>query len=134
MGSLAARLGYTWGRTLFYAKGGWAFGDVTVGAHNNTGDAPFVLIGPYTILPAGGLLASGAAKVVTGTSTTLWNNGWTVGGGMEFALTDRWSAKAEYMHYDLGSSTYTTDVNGLKVDANTSGDIVRVGVNYHLYP
>ena len=21
---------------------------------------------------------------------------------MEFALTDRWSAKAEYMHYDLG--------------------------------
>ena len=31
-----------------------------------------------------------------------WLIGWTVGGGMEFALTDRWSAKAEYMYYDLG--------------------------------
>ena len=35
-----------------------------------------------------------------------WLLGWTVGGGMEFALTDRWSAKAEYMYYDLGKETY----------------------------
>jgi len=51
---------------------------------------------------------------------------------MEFALTQQWSAKAEYMHYDLGSDRYTVD-NGLLVDAKTKGDTVRVGVNFHLH-
>jgi outer membrane immunogenic protein len=64
---------------------------------------------------------------------TKWLTGWTVGGGMEFALTDRWSAKAEYMHYDLGKDTFAID-NGLTADASTRGDIVRVGVNLHLHP
>jgi opacity protein-like surface antigen len=105
LGSVAARLGYTWGRALFYAKGGWAFGDIKEDTHYN---------------------ASGATY-----STTLWANGWTLGGGVEIALTDRWSAKAEYMHYDLGNNTYTVD-NGLKVNTSTDGDIVRVGVNYHI--
>ena len=27
---------------------------------------------------------------------------------MEFALTQNWSAKAEYMYYDLGSDTFVT--------------------------
>jgi hypothetical protein len=26
LGSLAGRFGYAWGRALFYAKGGWAYG------------------------------------------------------------------------------------------------------------
>jgi outer membrane immunogenic protein len=52
---------------------------------------------------------------------------------MEFALTDRWSAKAEYMYYDLGSSTYVVD-NGLLVDGDTRGSTVRIGLNYHFAP
>ena len=72
-----------------------------------------------------------------------WRNGWTLGGGMEFALTDRWSAKAEYMHYDLGSEVFAIQritpggapagVFG-QADVDTRGDIVRIGVNYHFAP
>ena len=62
-----------------------------------------------------------------------WQLGWTVGGGMEFALTDRWSAKAEYMYYDLGQESYRID-NNLIADADTQGSTVRIGVNYHFGP
>ena len=52
---------------------------------------------------------------------------------MEFALTDRWSAKAEYMYYDLGKESYRIN-NGLVADAETRGSTVRIGVNYHFGP
>jgi opacity protein-like surface antigen len=109
LASLGGRLGYAWGRTLLYAKGGLAFGDVTASGHSNTGTAG------------------------VGASTTLWGNGWTFGGGFEVFLADHWSAKAEYMHYDLGKDRYTIDSSGAgQVDATTVGDTVRVGMNYHL--
>ena len=70
--------------------------------------------------------------------TTKWQNGWTLGGGMEFALTDRWSAKAEYMHYDLGKERFVTSTAGGApadiADIDTRGDTVRIGVNYHFAP
>lgn len=51
---------------------------------------------------------------------------------MEFALTDRWSAKAEYMYYDLGSATHVLDNTETgKVEVDTRGSAVRIGVNYH---
>jgi opacity protein-like surface antigen len=52
---------------------------------------------------------------------------------MEFALTDRWSAKAEYTYYDLGQETYRIDSN-LLAEAETRGNTVRIGVNYHFGP
>jgi opacity protein-like surface antigen len=111
LGSLAARFGYTWGRALFYAKGGWAFGEVTAGTSLNFGAPP----------------APGGMK------STNWENGWTVGAGMEFALTDRWSAKAEYMHYEFPQYAFTV-AQGTAASASTSGDTVRIGVNYHFRP
>jgi opacity protein-like surface antigen len=51
---------------------------------------------------------------------------------MEFALTDRWSAKAEYMHYDLGTNNYTVNDAGFVANISTGGDLVRVGLNYRL--
>jgi outer membrane immunogenic protein len=119
MGSLTARLGYTWGRALFYAKGGWAFGNVGLAEHLNPGQN------------LGGALANVFSQ-------SRWQNGWTAGGGMEFALTNHWSAKAEYMHYDLGKERYLVDDSlagaGGLVDSGARGDIVRVGVNLHLNP
>jgi len=119
MGSLTARLGYTWGRALFYAKGGWAFGNVGLAEHLNPGQN------------LGGALANVFSQ-------SKWQNGWTAGGGMEFALTNHWSAKAEYMHYDLGKERYLVDDSlagaGGLVDSGARGDIVRVGVNLHLNP
>jgi len=113
LGSLTARAGVTWGRALFYAKGGVAFGDVTAQTSQNTGAA----------VPPSGTPVNGESK---------WLTGWTIGGGMEFALTDRWSAKAEYMYYDLGDERFQID-NGLVVNTSTQGNTVRIGVNYHLH-
>jgi outer membrane immunogenic protein len=71
-----------------------------------------------------------------------------VGGGGEWMLSSNWSAKLEYLHYDLGSATYATGglANNLE-QASLQGsgtaavatsskvrfndNIVRVGVNYH---
>jgi len=57
--------------------------------------------------------------------------GWTVGGGVEFAIAGPWTAKLEYLYVDLGSAncgfscgTFTPD----NVDLKTN--IVRGGINY----
>ena len=84
LGSVTGRLGYTFGPALFYAKGGWAFGQVRE---------------LQNWVPVPGAASSNTPDYQP---VTKWANGWTAGGGMEFALTERWSAKAEYMHYELG--------------------------------
>jgi opacity protein-like surface antigen len=53
---------------------------------------------------------------------------------MEFALTDRWSAKAEYAHYELGKDSFATFVGDPGTNVDTRGDTVRIGVNLHLNP
>jgi opacity protein-like surface antigen len=117
LGSLTGRFGYTWGRALFYAKGGWAFGQVTAGTSLN-------FVDPALGLPPGGMNVA---------RSTNWESGWTAGVGMEFALTEMWSAKAEYMHYEFSRYTFTVGQNAT-ADAATAGDTVRIGVNYHFRP
>jgi outer membrane immunogenic protein len=53
--------------------------------------------------------------------------GWTVGGGLEYALTGPWSAKVEYLHVDLGRGG---TIPGTAADADFKADIVRAGLNY----
>jgi outer membrane immunogenic protein len=69
--------------------------------------------------------------------------GWTVGGGLEWLFLPNWSAKAEYLYYDLGSvrtpgvlavGTFAGAFDwGYVASTRTrfNGNIVRVGVNYH---
>ena len=66
--------------------------------------------------------------------------GWTVGGGVEYALTNNWTIKGEYLYANLGSSSFTSVGNAAaatffpgvyasgKVNYNAS--IFRAGVNY----
>jgi outer membrane immunogenic protein len=80
-----------------------------------------------------GGLAMGDIRAATpgfaGASGT--NAGWTVGGGIEFALPGNWSAKAEYLHVDLGSFNCGANCNGLPNDNVSMHDnVVRAGVNY----
>jgi opacity protein-like surface antigen len=37
------------------------------------------------------------------TTATVTVGGWTVGGGIEAAISPNWSAKVEYLHVDLGN-------------------------------
>jgi outer membrane immunogenic protein len=65
--------------------------------------------------------------------TTKTQVGWTAGAGFEFALAANWSAKAEYMYFDLGEDRFAVDPPFVE-DVHTKGNIVRVGVNYHFNP
>ena len=66
-------------------------------------------------------------------ATTRTRNGWTVGGGIEVAFTQNWSAKVEYLYMDFGSRDQTFALTGLPVITDSVklyGNIVRGGVNY----
>lgn len=73
-------------------------------------------------------------------STSKLKAGWALGAGLEWALTNRWTVKAEYLHVDFGKLTAAgtiTNVSvgaaysqGISTTADLSGDIVRLGVNY----
>lgn len=52
--------------------------------------------------------------------------GWTVGAGAELGLTQNWSAKVEYLYYDLSTSQFA--ITG--VSNGYSASVVRAGVNY----
>ncbi len=107
---VTGRIGLAHDRALIYVKGGVAIGDVTVGYQPNGGVAVATLQG---LAPANSL------------NETLV--GWTAGGGLEFAFSERWSANAEYMYYDLGKERFDTAV---PFDAEVTGSTVRFGMNY----
>jgi len=57
--------------------------------------------------------------------------GWTAGGGLEFALSGNWTAKAEYLYVDLGNAGCSA-LCGLPAGNNVSltTNVVRGGINY----
>ncbi|HWB47358.1 MAG TPA: outer membrane protein [Hyphomicrobiaceae bacterium] len=59
--------------------------------------------------------------------------GWTLGGGLEWALSPRWSLKADYLHVDLGDRRNYYSAGGA-TDVDVNADILRVGLNYNLGP
>jgi outer membrane immunogenic protein len=83
---------------------------------------------------------NGFAAGITQSNTHV---GWTVGGGVEWMFAPRWSVKAEYLYYDLGSRdldlAFTVHDNNSNRNATFNshtnvdfkGSIARVGVNYH---
>ena len=61
--------------------------------------------------------------------------GWTVGGGLEWAVANNWTMKAEYLYFDLGSVSHLmTDpffpATTFSASADFKGSIARVGLNY----
>ena len=59
------------------------------------------------------------------------SNGYTVGAGLEYMFAPNWSAKAEYMYYDFGSTRFVTPgvlapFGSWRNDEHT----LKVGVNY----
>jgi outer membrane immunogenic protein len=132
-GTLRARFGYlvTPG-LLVYGTAGLAYG----GVHASTGISQ-----ADTGIESVFSTAYGSAASISQTRA-----GWTAGGGVEMQLGPRWTAKAEYLYYDLGSVTYGLPGLAATVPtfaspawtaaaqstANFNGNIVRLGLNYKL--
>jgi len=122
IGTFRGRLGVTpWDRALLYATGGLAWGGVNIQTTNLAG-----ILQPCTV-------SGGATSVTCGTTSE--RAGWTIGAGVEYAFWNAWSLKAEWLHYDLGRSTYGVDnPAGQLVRARESGEIIRAGINWHFSP
>jgi outer membrane immunogenic protein len=57
--------------------------------------------------------------------------GWTIGGGIEFAVAGPWTAKVEYLYVDLGSFDCGTRCGAFAPDnVSFTSSILRGGVNY----
>jgi outer membrane immunogenic protein len=103
----------TWLSTV-RGRAGYAFGGVL----------PYVTGGL-----AVGDIRAGFPGFATASAT---NAGWTVGGGIEVALPGNWSAKAEYLHVDLGRFDCGIDCGAAGTDNVSMHDnVVRAGLNYH---
>jgi outer membrane immunogenic protein len=133
-GTLRARAGVLVDpRVLLYVTGGLAYGEVQ--ADYASGILGFPL----------GLVSTSTVKA-----------GWTIGGGIEGALSNNWTVKAEYLYVDLGTIS-SAALGGLAttifpnvpqggfttvVDTTFAGtastrlrdNIFRVGLNYRFLP
>jgi outer membrane immunogenic protein len=56
--------------------------------------------------------------------------GWTLGGGIEFAIAGHWTAKAEYLYVDLGNVSCGIACGAATQNVSWRANIGRVGVNY----
>jgi opacity protein-like surface antigen len=118
-----ARVGYApWDRVLVYAKGGAAW----------TNDKLNIVCNQDALLFFGGACfpTNPAAPFPQNIQVNASRLGGTVGAGFEIALTQAWSAKAEYDFLDFGSRNLTFS-DGTPVTVREYFNEVKVGVNYH---
>jgi outer membrane immunogenic protein len=114
-GTVRGRVGIAFDRVFPYVTAGWAYG-------NRTFDGTLTVNGVTNSFDA---------------STTL-TDGWTVGGGVEWAFWDHWTAKFEYLYIDFGNRNDNNNFIVLTTPASpvniTTGhftdNVVRAGVNY----
>jgi len=99
---------------LLYGTGGWAFGQ--------------------SKLDEGALTSSNAAGLIASTAFSTSNNmqGWTAGGGIEWAFLDHWTAKFEYLYIDFGNRDNVAIPGGpfIITSGHFTDNVVRAGVNY----
>ena len=142
LGTVRGRLGYLVNPTLLvYGTGGLAYGGVSANLNQSQ-----IYNLTYGSTPN--------ALVITAIGNANYSNtqvGYTAGGGLEWMFLPNWSAKAEYLYYNLGNVSMTSVMSATasgpfafnfpsgvvgvwtSSTANTtiSGNVVRAGVNYH---
>lgn len=116
--SVRGRAGYAFGPVLAYATGGWAVSDV---GFSGRVSVPAVGLGPLGRFPG---YAGSYAK-------SMPIDGYTVGAGLEYAVTPSVSLKVEYRYADL-DRTVNRKVEGVKVHLDGGLDVhqFKIGVNY----
>ena len=134
IGTVRARAGATvMPDMLLYVTGGLAYGGVKSSASFGQSAPP----------------GSRAPAMASAGSFSDTRAGYTVGAGGEWLFAPKWSLKAEYLYYDLGSANYGTGTFGFDegptnfpgfgvaavgttTHVHFNGNIVRAGINYHL--
>jgi outer membrane immunogenic protein len=119
LATIRGRVGWSAQNWLLYVTGGAAWTNI-----NQTGHAEFI---------SG---CGGGPGCTTDASSSATKVGWVAGAGFEYKLNRQWSVRAEYLHYDFGStSANLPDLGGFANSSfaqtiNLKEDIVRIGANY----
>jgi outer membrane immunogenic protein len=104
--TIRARAGLVSDQTLFYITGGVAFLDAS-----------------YELTDLSFGASEGDDDVLVG---------WTIGGGVEYAFSEDWSAKIEYLYADFESVDETVSGSGtFNGSADPDLHVIRAGLNYH---
>jgi len=132
LGTVRGRLGWLVMPTLLvYGTGGLAYGDVNANFSRTQIESTTAGVNQWIAIQN----ASYANTQV----------GYSAGGGAEWMFMPNWSAKAEYLYYDLGNISTTGNSYLFKLAGSTNsqpftstaytgrvnGNLVRAGVNYH---
>ena len=108
LSTIRGRIGYAFDRAFIYATGGLAFANVKNHVQDNNDPGLF--------------------------NVSKWRTGWTLGAGVEYAMSDVWSVKVEGLYYSLeNSKAFFRDPGkgGLYAARfKNNGVIARVGLNY----
>ncbi|WP_273727333.1 outer membrane protein [Brucella gallinifaecis] len=117
-GTVRARLGYTpVERLLVYGTGGLAYGNIKTSYNYQSG-------------------YDGQANQDIGFSSSKTKAGWTIGGGAEYAITNNWTLKSEYLYTDLGKAKGQAKLYDFdwappgEYSSSVKFHTVRVGLNY----
>lgn len=107
--TVAGRFGAAWECWLLYGKAGWGW------VENNAA---------INIINGGGTAWTGSAT----------NNGWLIGGGIEFAINKNWTVKTEYDYIGLNSwngTSVSSALGPISINVNPRGlNRFLVGFNY----
>jgi len=130
LGTARGRLGYLVTPTLLpYITGGLAYGEARLGA------SLWQYSTSTSFAPNGG-----------GENLNSLRVGWTAGAGGEWMINPNWSAKVEYLYYNLGNEGFyglmgrtnqtvaarpLLYVDNVVSSSRFSGQVVRAGLNYH---
>jgi outer membrane immunogenic protein len=102
IGDINLRAGFAIDRALIYATGGIAFTDYNFN---------------QTIAPT---VSWGAGS----------RTGWTIGVGLDYAITNNWIAGLQYKYYDFGSSTSGSSPAGTTVRFRETESVVLARISY----
>jgi len=103
-GTIRGRLGVAFDRALVFGTGGFAYGDI------------------------GGNKALDTELGLHRDNDTNW--GWTLGGGVEYAITDNFTAKVEGLYVNLDTKDNYALSDRVDIRRDTEFGVVRAGVNY----
>ena len=116
LATVRGRFGLTADRLLVYVAGGWAWGQEK-----------------FTRTQLNG--AANAATAGTVEANTTSRDGWTIGGGFEYAIATNWVARLDYLYARLHPASFTFPVSQARIGAPFEPlSQVTVGIAFKFNP